>query len=331
MNSIILEAQKKIDEQKANNTEEETIEGWEKSFQRIEELRKKEKKEKEAQASSNAEQKQPEAQAQCDSSNIIAGPQTQSSADLRLEAFKQANSKLARNKSQIPNLAVQARIFKPVTPGRRKFFKDWQEISVIGRDDITVEHKFHQLDQADLTAWLMLIKFADSCFVSSFTYYEFIKAMGKKHNSDSYNWLLGPKDKKGRRKGGFLGRIRETQFSITLIGEENRITFSGSLAPYTATQEDKDAKEDKDKNKFAVQLSKPLAAMFGLDHWSYINIEQRLELGNKQWAQAFHAWASTHTCPADGFWWKKEELLKEWGPEYKDASMFIRDFRRRVL
>jgi hypothetical protein len=71
--------------------------------------------------------------------------------------------------------------------------------------------------------------------------------------------------------------------------------------------------------------------MFGFDGWSFVNLDQRLALGQNQWAQAFHAWCSTNICPNNGFWWKKEDLWREWGAEYQDASMFFRDFRRMIV
>ncbi|MFW5977217.1 MAG: hypothetical protein ACOCQQ_01770, partial [Candidatus Nanoarchaeia archaeon] len=147
---------------------------WEKRMQKI----KAEYLSKES--SGEQANKQPDSQGQQVQAQNNSKPQGWSMADLRLKNFKESNGKLAKNKSQLPNLAVQARIFEPVTPGRRKFFKEWREISVVGRNDITIEHKFHQLDQADLTGWLMLIKYTGQDLISAFTYYEFIKAMGRK-------------------------------------------------------------------------------------------------------------------------------------------------------
>jgi hypothetical protein len=240
--------------------------------------------------------------------------QTQSEseiADVRLQNFKESNSKLAKNKSQLPNLAVQARIFEPVTPGRRKFFKEWHQVSVVGRDDVSVWQFGHQLNQLDFTGWLLLIKFADTNLVSSFTRYEFLKAMKKQGSSKDYKWLRA-----------FVDRIGVTQFVIAVGEGEGKERFRGSLAPQDY---------EKGENLFVVQLSKPLSAMFGFDGWSFINLDQRLALGQRQWAQAFHAWCSTNTCSTSGFWWKKEDLWRQWGPEYKNLGSFMKDFRRRVL
>lgn len=242
----------------------------------------------------------------------IAPNPDMSISEVRLENFKTANGRLSKNKSQLPNLAVQARIFEPVTPGRRKFYKEWRNIPVPSRNDIKVEHKFHQLNQLDLTGWLMLIKFAGHDFISAFTRYEFLRKMKKQDSSRDYKWLKS-----------FIDRIGTSPFCITLFYEDNSWEkYRGPLAPQCFERSD---------GKFAVQLSKPLAAMFGFDGWSFINIEQRLELGQNQFAQAFHAWASTHTCPKNGLWWKKEDLWKEWGQGYKELENFMRQFRRRVL
>jgi len=275
---------------------------------------------KKAQESGTEAWQQPESQGQTpaqtrgetEQNNCNIGQQDKSIADLRLESFRESNQKLSKNKSQLPNLAAQARIFEPVTPGRRKFFKEWRNIPVIGRNDIVVEHKFHQLNQLDLTGWLVLLKFSGSNFISTFTRYEFLKTMKKQDSSRDYNWLRT-----------FIDRIAETRFALYLYKNNTKWErYTGALALQDFERSD---------GKFAVELSQPLAAMFGFDGWSFINIEDRFKLGQNQWAQAFHAWASTHTCPTDGFWWKKEDFWREWGPEYKELENFMRLFKRRVI
>lgn len=303
--SDLEQAQKRLEQRRQQLEESEEKEnGVDAIYQRILEKRK-------AQATGgDAAKQQPEAQGH-EQKNDKAGAQDQSMADLRMQNFKESNGKLARDKSQLPNLAVQARIFEPVTPGRRKFFKEWHPVSVVGREDVSVWQFGHQLNQLDLTGWLLLIKFADSSLVSSFTKYQFLKAMKKQGSSKDYKWLRA-----------FIDRIGVTQFVISVGAGEEKERFRGSLAPQDY---------EKGENKFAVQLSRPLAAMFGFDGWSFINIDQRLALGQQQWAQAFHAWCSTNTCPANGFWWRKQDLWQEWGPEYKDLENFMRLFKRRVL
>lgn len=266
---------------------------------------------KKAQATSGEQSnKQPEAQAPTHNKDKT-GAQDQSISDVRLSTFKQSNDRLSKNKSQLPNLAVQARIFEPVTPGRRKFFKEWHPVSVVGREDVSVWQFGHQLNQLDLTGWLLLIKFADSSLVSSFTRYQFLKAMKKQGSCKDYQWLRT-----------FIDRIGVTQFVISVGEGENKERFRGSLAPQDY---------EKGENVFAVQLSKPLAAMFGFDGWSFIDLDQRLALGQRQWAQSFHAYLSTHTCPSNGLWWRKRDLWQEWGAGYKDLNTFLKKFRSRVL
>lgn len=232
-------------------------------------------------------------------------------AEYRLETFKAYNGRLVHNKSQIPNLAVQAKIFEPVSPGRRKFYKDWVDVSVSGRDDIKVQQRYTQLNQYDLTAWLLLIRFAGPDMIARFTRYEFLKA-AKRHNSGrEYSWLRDT-----------LDRLRGTDFCITLQNKYDELKYRGHLV----TQE-----IEKNANLYAIQISEPLSTMFGADGWSFINLGQRLALGKSQRAMAFHAFLSTQRCPEKGFWWKKDTLWQEWGPEYKTRRAFMRNFRRRVL
>lgn len=258
--------------------------------------------------------KQPEkAQAPQAQNNNSAGPKDQSMADVRMENFKKTNGKLAKNKSQLPNLAVQAKIFPPTKKGRRPLF-DWQLIPS-KRDEVEIWQRGEQLNQLDLTGWLMLIRFATGPeLIAEFTRYEFLKAMRKHDSSRDYKWLRG-----------LLSRLGFSQFNIYLYEMENEkkwIRYEGALAPqnYEAS-----------KGKFAVQLSKPLYAFFGFGGWSFINMEQRLALGQNQWAQAFHAFLSTNICPRDGFWWTKDDLWKEWGDGYQNQVVFLKKFRSRVL
>jgi hypothetical protein len=266
---------------------------------------------KKAQATgSSGESKQPEAKAPKVQSTNKAGPHDQSIADVRLENFRQANGKLSQSKTLLPNLAVQTRIFPPTKKGRRPIF-DWKYIES-NRNDIEIWQRGEQLNQLDLTGWIVIIKFAGEDLVARFTRYEFLKAMRRHDSSRDYRWLRA-----------FLNRIGFTQFAIYLHQEDQKWErYAGALAPQDYERSD---------GLHAVQLSKPLYALFGFDGWSFVNLDQRLALGQNQWAQAFHAWSSTNICPNNGFWWKKEDLWREWGAEYRNLENFMRQFRRRVL
>jgi len=232
-------------------------------------------------------------------------------ANLRMKNFKEMQGRLARNKSIVPNLAVQSKIFVPTRKGRRKFFREWTNVEIIGNNNIKIITRGDQLNQLDLTGWLVLTKFLNKKdFICTFTRYEFLKAMRKSDSSRDYQWLRS-----------FLDRIGFTQFIISVVNENGEeLRYRGSLAPQDF--------ENKTKKHHVVQLSKVLYAFFGLENWSLINLDQRFALGQNQWAQAFHAYLSTHKSP---FWSTKENLWKVWGSEYKNVNMFLKDFRRRVL
>lgn len=264
----------------------------------------------EAQATGQSQDRtKPEAQAQ-NTQNYTVGPQDQSIADLRMQDFIKYNQKLSQNKSQIPNLAVQTQIFPPTKKGRRPVF-NWQKIAT-NRKDIEIWQRGEQLNQLDLTSWIIIIKFADENLIARFTRYEFLRMMRKYDSSRDYDWLRG-----------LLSRLGFTQFNIYFYDESEKwVRYEGSLAPVNFENSD---------GKIAVQLSKPLYALFNFDGWSFLNIDQRLALGQNQWAQAFHAYLSIHICPKNGLWWKKNELWKQWGQNYKNYQEFLKDFRRRVL
>jgi len=282
--------------------------------ERIERMRKKQDEHPEIQkaqeSDGSGQSKQPESQGQQHTKNNTAGSGVQSIADLRLDSFKESNQKLAKGKSQLPNLAVQSHIFPPTRKGRRPVF-NWAEVPV-NRNDVEIWQRGEQLNQLDLTGWIVLIKFAGEDLVARFTRYEFLKAMRRHDSSRDYRWLRS-----------FLDRIGFTQFAIYFYHDNQKWErYSGALAP----QDYQDS-----QGRHVVQLSKPLSALFGFDGWSFIDLEQRLKLGQRQWAQAFHAYLSTHTCPNDGLWWNKHELWRQWGAEYQSMENFMRLFRKRVI
>jgi len=226
----------------------------------------------------------------------------------RLTLFNNAVTRLSGSKSIFPNLIAHAKIFVPTKRGRRKFFRDWQDIKVIGHDNLRIQQRYEQLNQLDLTGWLILIKFLDKKdYTCRFTKYEFLKRMHKQGTQKDYKWLRA-----------FLDRIGGTQFCITVRaedGEDER--FRGSLAPWDAQKGD----------KFVVQLNEMLYGFFSVDDWSYIDLEQRFLLRN-EWAQAFHAYLSTHRSPTFS---TRQKLHEFWGENYHSATMFWKDFKRRVL
>ena len=88
--------------------------------------------------------------------------------------------------------------------------KEWQSIQSYNTN-IEILQRGEQLNQLDLTGWLMLIKFANhKDMIAAFTRYEFLKAMKKSDSSRDYKWLRS-----------FLNRISFTQFSIKMY-ENNR-------------------------------------------------------------------------------------------------------------
>lgn len=282
---------------------------WEASFERI---RQKQKRVQANTGNSEPTRQPEEAQTRIPLNNII-GSQGQSIANIRMENFKEAHQKLAKGKSQLPNLAVQARIFEPTQKGRRKFYKDWRSVPVWGREDITIWQRFFQLNQLDLTGWIVLIRYLDpASMIATFSQRQFLKTMRRQDSSRDYQWLRS-----------FLDRIGGTQFAIYVhYQDQSWERYTGSLAPQEL---------ETSQGNHAVQLSKPLYAFFGFDGWSFVNLDQRLALGQRECAQAFHAYLSTHRCPENGLWWRKEDLWKQWGQNYKSQTIFLRDFKKRVL
>lgn len=231
------------------------------------------------------------------------------------ENFIATSMSLAKNKARIPNIVTQTKIFEVTKQERRPFYESWTDV-LVNFDNIYVQKRFEQLNQHDLTGWLMLLKFSGEDMIARFTAYEFLKALGKSDSETNYIWLAK-----------FLDRIGSSQIAIIKKSNtpKDRERFRGSLAPVSYERGAGGGR------LHAVQLYKPMAVFLGIDGWSYLDIEQRLSLGSSQWAQSFHAYLATQSCPKTGYWWKKGDLFTWWGTSYSEYQTFIKEFRRRVL
>ena len=248
----------------------------------------------------------------------IFQPEPINQADLRMKNFKEMQGRLARNKSIVPNLIAQSRIFKPSFRGKRLFYQDWTLLDTLNIDNkkIEIEMQFYQLNQFDLTIYLGLIKFADpKDLIARFSGREFLNYIKRPTTGKYYKILDNVIDRLG---GTRIGIHVQGEFE----GKQKKYRYRDSLAPRDWAEEN--------NNLHAVQLSSALMAFFGIENWSLINMEQRIALKH-EWAQAFHAYLSTHTCPQNGLWWKKEILWQTWGREYQDQKNFLKLFKRRVL
>lgn len=230
----------------------------------------------------------------------------------RMERFIQLE--LYPQQSVMPNLAAKSLLFRPTAKGRRPHFPNWEPVPVLNIQHMEMSFRNYQLDQNDLTGWLVLLQFAKhrQDLIAAFTGKEFLRRMRKQGSSRDYAWL-----------SSFIDRISGTQVRVAISGEtENgsrRFRYQGVLAPQAMIEETREL--------YALELSRALWSFFGIDSWSYVNMEARLALGQNQLAMAFQAFLMANQSP---FWTTWETLYSMWGSN-QELRKFKHAFQDRVF
>ena len=260
---------------------------------------------------------QPEkAQAPQAQNNNSAGPKDQSMADVRMENFCNMQSKLSSKKSIIPNLIGQCNLFSPSMKGRLELVEGWKPLKIYNgsSENLKIYIDVYQLNQFDLTILLGLYKFIknDRYLLSAFHYKDFLDFIQRKKN-DAYFQRIKKRIRFIRKNSVYIwNKIGDDEFE-----------FEGSFVHSIMSM---------NKEEFMIDLSKPLYDIFHMSNFSLINMDQRLALGEKYTAQAFHAFLSTHKCPHNGLWFNKERLKREWSDGSNlEMKSFMRNFKDRVL
>lgn len=232
----------------------------------------------------------------------------------RLVRYEQL--KLYSHATVMPNLAGKSLLFRPVMKGRRPVAQDWESVPTINLPDVDLAFKGAVLDQVDLTGWLVAIQFAQQRggHLAAFTAHEFLARMRRQGNSRDYQWLQG-----------WYTRVTETFIrvgvqGVSQDGVEDTYLYKGHLVSRSM--------ERVARKAFALDLDKCLVGFFSVDDWSICRLDQRLSLGQNQWALAFQTFLACNRSPV---WLSWHMIHQLWGQGYEDQSMLRRNFRRRVL
>lgn len=224
--------------------------------------------------------------------------------------------KLYQQQSVMPNLAAKSLLFKPTMKGRRPFFQEWEPVPVINIQEMEMHFRYAQLDQNDLTGWLVLLQFAKhrEDLVAAFTGKEFLRRMRKQGSSRDYDWLRA-----------FVDRISGTQVRIGVsgvspTGKERKYIYQEALAPRLMAETT--------EQQYILKLSDALWAFFGIDSWSFVDLDARLALGQNQMAMAFQAFLMANQPP---FWTTWTDLHSLWGNNFASQTKFREKFRANVL
>lgn len=232
--------------------------------------------------------------------------------DIRKQNFK--NFKSTKTNTAVPVILGRYPIFEPVKTGRRVFHKEWTPLYPFHwiKDDQHIElwKRFKTLNQHDCTVYLVLRQHADKDFVTAMTRYEILKAMRLKPAGANYKYIYD-----------VIDRLFGTQFKIQYA---NEYIFEDSLVQRIWKK--------RSQHAYIVELSKALDAFLQVGHWSKINIQQRLELGQNQLAQSFHLYLSVNQCPTGGRWFSwRRDIWPVWGRNYKYRGYFIWEFKKHAI
>lgn len=216
--------------------------------------------------------------------------------------------------SAIPNVIAKSLLFAPTNRGAvRPHYKDWREVPLIHvhQSLYSLAFRHDQLDQNDLTAYLILIRIAhqNPAFVASFSGYELLQQMRKKRSE--YGWLRE-----------CLDRMTGTIIRVATTDEAGKPKFyQEALAPRLLGFEG-------DK-KYHLALSPTMFHLLGFDHFSYIDLDSRFKLGTSQQALALQTYLSTTQSP---HYFKVMDIFRLWGQNYNSGlASFMADFRRRCI
>ena len=216
--------------------------------------------------------------------------------------------------SAIPNVIAKSLLFAPTNRGAtRPHYKDWRDVPLIhvNQSLYSLAFRHDQLDQNDLTAYLILIRLAheNPTFVASFSGYELLQQMRKKRSE--YSWLRE-----------CLDRMTSTIIRVATTDEAGKPKFyQEALAPRLLGFEG-------DK-KYHLALSPTMFHLLGFDHFSYIDLDSRFKLGTSQQALALQTYLSATQSP---HYFKVMDIFRLWGQNYNSGlASFMADFRRRCI
>ena len=221
--------------------------------------------------------------------------------------------------SMVPNVVAWSSMFSTIRKRGNAGFSttEWNQVTEIMRSDVELEiwHKGRILNQDDLTVYLYLLKIAPPNLEARTTPYRILRFFNKKDSGQNYEWA--------RKK---LENLQQAQFAFYEKTPEKykkkRMVYFGPLLFGITVDEE---------GVYTIPMKTHLAALLRGHSWSFINMQQRMALGDKPKALAFLLWLNTHSGGKSGFHVKKEDLMRSFSPDESKIGYFFRDFKRDVI
>lgn len=221
--------------------------------------------------------------------------------------------------SMAPNVVAWSSMFSTIRKVGNAGFSttEWNQVTEILRSDVNLEiwHKGRILNQDDLSVYLYLLKIAPPNLEAKTTPYRILKFFHKKDSGQNYEWA--------RKK---LENLQQAQFAFYEKTPEKtkkkRMVYFGPLLFGITVDEE---------GVYTIPMKTHLAALLRGHSWSFINMQQRMAIGDKPKAMAFLLWLNTHSAGKSGFHVKKEDLMRSFSTENIRVGDFMRDFNRDVI
>ena len=174
----------------------------------------------------------------------------------------------------VPNSILRCAIFGAIRRGKRAFV---QRQEIASYEGVTILQTGPRLDQADLDVWEQCLHVARTGGLGleiRFSGHGFLKAIGRGTGKSQHEWLKGALSR-------LMGSVVEVQ--------DGKRAYAGQLIHHWY--------RDDETGRHVIVINPKIAALYGPDGWTRVELEQRLMLKGHPLAQWMHGFYSTHAQP----------------------------------
>jgi len=176
----------------------------------------------------------------------------------------------------VPNVILRSALCAAIGKGGRTYL---DQMPLASFKNFSVLYTGQQLDQGDLSVWLMVLNYARSQRAQ----------MGQEFRFTAYGMLTGLRktDTGGNRKVLHKRLLRLTANAVEIVHDHR--TYVGSLI--------EDFKRDEGTGEYVMTLNSKLLPFFDPDQFTQVSWEVRLDLEGKPLAQWLHGFYESHAAP----------------------------------
>lgn len=204
----------------------------------------------------------------------------------------------------VPNSILRSALFGAIKRGRRTFM---QREPIASYEGVMILQTGPRLDQADLDVWEQCMHLARSGGLGTriqFAAHGFLKSIGRSTGGKDVEWL----------KGAFA-RLAS---SVVEIKDGKKAYFGPMLHHGT---------RDDETGHYCVEINPAIAALYGSDGWTQVEMQERKALKGLPLSQWLHGFYSTHAAP---YPIKVETIHRLSGSEARQLKHFRAELRESL-